>query len=98
MKLTTMGYGSEVSWTFGPCSSAHAYDSNTVYTEICSITIGTHTLTCIDSYGDGWHGGYMEIEGNRYCDGFSSGYEEVVEVTITGTDIHLNLGFCPITK
>ena len=30
-------------------------------------------ISCQDSYGDGWHGGYLEIEGKEYCTGFSDG-------------------------
>ena len=32
-------------------------------------------MTCTDSYGDGWHGGYLEISGNQYCSQFSTGTE-----------------------
>ena len=27
----------------------------------------TYTLSCHDSYGDGWNGGYIEIQGHHYC-------------------------------
>lgn len=30
----------------------------------------TYTLVCIDSYGDGWHGGYVKIDGVKYCETF----------------------------
>ena len=36
----------------------------------------------MDSYGDGWHGGYLEIEGTQYCDTFLSGAETTVEATM----------------
>jgi len=34
----------------------------------------------MDTYGDGWHGGYITINGNRYCDDFKSGthYQELI--------------------
>ena len=28
-------------------------------------------LTCDCSWGDGWHGGYLEINGQRYFDSFA---------------------------
>ena len=37
---------------------------------------GEHILTCRDSFGDGWNGGYISIYGNRYCEG-NFGYEEI---------------------
>ena len=32
--------------------------------------------------GDGWHGGYIEIDNKRYCDNFTSGSDMTIEVTI----------------
>ena len=37
-------------------------------------------MDCKCSYGDGWHGGYLEINGVRYCDDFSSGHKQTVTV------------------
>ena len=49
-------------------------------------------MQCIDSYGDGWHGGYIEVLGNKYCAGFTSGKSKtngVITVTYaTGPVIH----------
>ena len=49
-------------------------------------------MQCIDSYGDGWHGGYIEVLGNKYCSGFTSGKSVtngVLTVTYsTGPVIH----------
>ena len=84
MKLTTSSWGNEISWTFGSCSSAQEYASQQEYTERCCLTSGEHTLTCKDSYGDGWHGGFMEIGGTKYCDDFQSGSEAVKQVTLAG--------------
>ena len=28
---------------------------------------GDYELICKDSYGDGWNGGYITINGKRYC-------------------------------
>ena len=32
-------------------------------------------VTCTDTWGDGWHGGYLEIGGNNYCEQFLTGTE-----------------------
>lgn len=33
--------------------------------------VGTeYVLNCFDSYGDGWNGSYMNIDGTPYCDDF----------------------------
>ena len=29
-----------------------------------------YAITCLDAYGDGWHGGYLEINGEKYCENF----------------------------
>ena len=44
--------------------------------EQCCQTDGDYTLICKDSYGDGWHGGYITIEGVKYCENFDSGFME----------------------
>ena len=39
----------------------------------CSLVPGRYVLKCIDTYGDGWHGGYLVIGGTKYCESFRSG-------------------------
>ena len=65
--MTTATWGNEVTWTLVDAGGNTAcgggpYPDNTVNTEACCV-IADHpyTLNCIDSYGDGWHGGYMTI-------------------------------------
>ena len=36
-----------------------------------------YTITCKDSHGDGWHGGYIEINGKKYCEAFDYGHEKI---------------------
>ena len=80
--MTTKEFGDENSWTFGTCSSSQTYENNKEYSEKCCLAPGTHTLTCKDSYGDGWEGGYIEIQESKYCDGFVSGGNENIQVNI----------------
>ena len=82
VELTTVSYGSEISWSLGTCLSAATYDNNNVYNEQCCLSPGTYTLTCQDSYGDGWNGGSIEIQGQTYCEDFTSGASVTREVTV----------------
>jgi len=43
---------------------------------------GVHTLNCIDSFGDGWHGGYLTIDGTNYCTGFTSGKLQTATIQV----------------
>ena len=56
----------------GTCLSDQTYTDYTEYIEECCLTAGVYTLKCQDSYGDGWHGGFIEIQGTKYCDDFTS--------------------------
>ena len=68
------------------CSSrdAGAYSDYTSHDpEICTIAPTQPTdkaahnpykLICEDTYGDGWHGGRLYIQGVCYCDDFTSGF------------------------
>jgi len=88
MKLTTKDWGSENAWTFGSCSSkGTTYDANQDYDIECCQPAGTYEFDCKDSYGDGWHGGQMEIgvEENRVapsvvCNDFQDGHSQKQDV------------------
>ena len=78
--LYTRAWGNEISWSLldqetcttvccsGPPGS-FGWDS--LITQECVLEVGKlYKLHCKDSYGDGWHGGYVDIQGNRYCNNF----------------------------
>ena len=48
----------------------------------CNLTPGSYELRCIDSFGDGWQGGFITINGKNYCKDFTTGHQKVVQVTI----------------
>lgn len=75
IRAVTKSYGSENSWTLGSCSGPQGgrYGSHRHYEFGNCCLSGRQTLTCKDSYGDGWHGGYLEIGGVKYCQGFTTG-------------------------
>ena len=90
VSLTTKAYAYEVSWSLGSCASLYntntglQYTDNKVFSEQCCLSAGEYTLECKDSYGDGWDGGFVEIQGTRYCDKFLSGFSTTTPITITG--------------
>ena len=57
------------------CESNTEYDNMQNYTQTCCLPAKEteFTLTCIDTFQDGWHGAYIEIEGKRYCENFHKG-------------------------
>ena len=86
LKIQTQNYGEENSYKLGSCTNKQEkYGRYTTNFEKCCQPAGTYTLECIDSYGDGWHGGYIEINGTKYCEDFTApkpyGYSKSVEVT-----------------
>ena len=81
-----MHNGNDNTWKLGTCSSSKTYESLKEYSEQCCLTPGTYTLECQDSYGDGWNGGFIEIQGSNYCKGFLDGSSENAIITIEGGD------------
>lgn len=74
VKTVTKAWGYENSWHVGNCNSEQQYSSNSEYTQQCCLRSEDLELTCDCSYGDGWHGGYLEINGQRFCETFTDGY------------------------
>ena len=90
IKIVTEYWGSEISWTFGNCTSNQVYEDSQIYTEECCQLEGDYRLLCKDSYGDGWNGGYLEIDGTQYCTNsdFGSGHEhEIIDVAMPGINV-----------
>ena len=81
VKLTTVEWAYEISWSIGSCQSSQDYTDNADFSQECCLPAGTYTLTCKDSYPDGWNGGFMEINGETYCDTFTDD-EETTQVQI----------------
>ena len=77
--LTTKEYGNENSWSLGPCKGHGGYTDYTTYRQECCLVPSNYSLECIDRYGDGWHGGYVEVQGTRYCENFgNTGKHEII--------------------
>ena len=88
--LTTQKYGRDISWSVGTCTSNRCYRCNQSYTDYslftqeCCIGNGTTDalITCTDGYGDGWDGAYIEINGQQYCENFTTGFEQTETLSI----------------
>ena len=67
VKIVTSNGGYENSWSLGPCKSNQTYENHDEYHEKCCLQYGKYELSCKDTSGDGWEGGYIEINGTKYC-------------------------------
>ena len=83
LKIQTKVYAWENTWSLGTCGSNREYISNVNYTETCCLDPGQYHLRCNDNGQDGWHGGFIEIQGTRYCQDFTNGKERVQIINIT---------------
>ena len=84
IKVVTKKWGNENSWIFGNCANSQTYKSKQIYTEKCCQLECEYELICKDSFGDGWHGGYLEIDGTKYCTDFKQGSEQATEAPMSG--------------
>jgi len=82
VKIRTEAWGYENSYEMSTCASTRTYGNYANYDEEdCCLSPGTYTLICKCSYGDGWHNGYIEIDGTKYCEDFLGGGSKSVTVT-----------------
>ena len=82
VKTTTKDWGYENSWTLGSCASSGRFENHKTVSQTCCLAKGTYTLECTDTYGDGWHGGFVKINGKKYCGKFKNGHKTTKSVTI----------------
>lgn len=88
--IATRQHGVESSWTLGTCKSAETYSKrHSTYTQRCCVVPGQHLLTCDDSAGNGWHGGFIKIWqfggwGARICEDFTTGHQQRQDIDILG--------------
>ena len=81
MKLTTQNWANEIKWKIGSCMSNRNYEGRKIYRKQCCLPNGIYKLTCKDDWGDGWNGGYLDINGQRFCDNFNS-HKHEEDITI----------------
>ena len=81
VKIRTEAWGYENSYEMSTCASTRTYGNYANYDEEdCCLLPGAYTLICKCSYGDGWHNGYIEIDGTKYCQDFFWGGSKSVTV------------------
>ena len=76
--LETRSWGNEISWAIMQddkiaCASeaVGTYGSHNMFAFECKLCTNTkYKIHCKDSFGDGWHGGFLTVNGYTYCDGF----------------------------
>ena len=104
---TTKNWGEEVSWNIpGVAACATSTGSFSRYadsTKSCCLPPGTHTINCLDSYGDGWHGGYLTIgTTTNICKTFSYGSSATGSITIGQCShdrrMHIDSALCQLLK
>ena len=90
VKTVTKIWAEEITWNIGgTCNSKDLgkYENNKEDTDECCVAKGQDefVITCKDSYGDGWHGGYLEINGKKYCASFESGTKFTDKLSLDGS-------------
>ena len=82
----TSDWGHEIKWkikgtsTMASCESNTEYENGQIYTQNCCLPVkeDEFDLTCIDSFGDGWHGAHLEIDGKSYCKNLKGDHMTVI--------------------
>ena len=97
--MCTARWGNEVSWKIVDkdgmtvCASREAgsyKNHRNHHAEKCTIAptslsnFEPYKLVCEDTYGDGWNGGHLTMQGNNYCEDFTSGKIKEVNLEIRG--------------
>ena len=100
VETITKKWANEISWSVGTCESIGlatctpnaGYRDNMNFTQICRLAPGYYKIMCKDCYGDSWGGGYLLINGIKYCDQFT-GKNHEIDITVgnpEGKPIMLN--------
>eukprot|EP00854_Cymbomonas_tetramitiformis_P030802 gene30802-38593_t len=74
----TKDFGDENSWTISDnCKAIHGtFSADRTFTQTCCLDNTLNIpVRCVDSYGDGWTGGYLSIGSQTACSDFNNGYE-----------------------
>jgi len=63
VNLAVTSWGNEITWNIDGGATFGPYNNYNEYSQVVSLNPGTHTLNYLDSYGDGWHGGWIDVVG-----------------------------------
>ena len=64
VRTTTGHSGPKIRWSLGDCSNNQTLGDKKSYTTTCCLNYGNHTLNCTI----GGIGGFIEIQGKKYCE------------------------------
>ena len=79
LRVTRSGY----SWKLGKCFGPRYFIGNGLYTDMCCLTAGEHTLTCKATENSGWVDSYFMLMGQYFC-GNIVGYKSMSRINISG--------------
>ena len=82
VKTVTEEYGPEVSWDIGSCTNKGQFMAHNSATQTCCLPTGSHKVNCKDSFGDGWSGGFLEINGKQFCKEFTHGHKKTEPIAV----------------
>jgi Secretion system C-terminal sorting domain len=95
--VCTQNFGSEMSWNLvdsdgNVVASSAGYTSWYCYTESLCLADGCYTLNMSDSWGDGWNGGYVMIQGaGAYFEGsllYGSAESVMISINSNCSDVY----------
>ena len=101
IKATVTDSGYNNSWHIGCvdqycqiCVNNQEYRWSGEYNQECCFLedYKEYIIKCYDYLKDGWHGGYLEINGVKYCEDFLEGY--MANYTMTKSNTGINLCVC----
>ena len=74
VKVSILQLDANAEWRLGTCNNIGIeYENYKEYIQRCCLKPGEYTLTCMNKQSpNGWGPGYIEIQGQRYCDDFMS--------------------------
>ena len=93
INVKTERYAGETTWEIlhsngtQVCAGGPYAENYHQYPETCYLPGSGYTLKCHDDAYDGWHGGFIEINGMKYCEDFDDGPLKVVSL-YTGNPTH----------
>ena len=94
VKITTGNNGNETSWRLegssrNGCSNNGTYRSYSQSKETCCLKKSSATLRCADSGHNGFEGGYISINGRKFCGDSSWADLITYRVETAGTKCYL---------
>eukprot|EP01050_Picozoa_sp_SAG11_P013790 SAG11_NODE_1637_length_4536_cov_14.839982_2_plen_646_part_00 len=63
VNVVTTSYGNEVTWSLDDGDVFGPYGNDATDSQVFCLEPGEHELNYVDSWGDGWHGGTIEVVG-----------------------------------